>query len=160
MANRLTVGPASELHAEAIAADLSDETLDTVSAATSLSPLEAALRAMRAPGAQTWAIFLGGELAGLFGVVPTNVLAGLASVWLLPGRAIATHPYAFLRACRPVIHALLEDWVALMNVVDARSKKALLWARWLGFHVQPPIPFGRSRLPFYPIVLRRNALWR
>lgn len=101
------------------------------------------------------AVLFDGEVAAIFGVAPTKE-PGTGFVWMLTGRAVARHPKAFLRACRPTLAALLEGYSRLVNVVDARYAAALRWARWLGFSVGQAAPLVPGGHFFCPIDVRRQ----
>lgn len=106
------------------------------------------------------AVFFDGELAFIFGVTgerrPLLDTSSRAQAWLLSGQACSRYRKAFLRSTRYVVDKLLEDWEELYNVIDARHSAALRWARWLGFEVLPPRPFGPLGMQFCPFVARRH----
>ena len=37
----------------------------------------------------------------------------------------------------------------LQNHVDARNTEAVRWLGWLGFEMDPALPFGPDQLPFH-----------
>ena len=92
-----------------------------------------------------WTLLLDGQPAAIFGTVPCE---GGAIVWLLTSTLVEKHPLAFLRLSRHVVDALVARYGALVNAIDARYTTAIRWAKWLGFRVGPPEPFGVAGLPF------------
>jgi len=103
---------------------------------------------------ETFAAVVDGEVLAVWGVAPLNILDGAAVVWMLTAKALEKWALFFLRKCRAEVRRLLQHWRVLLNAVDARYTKALRWAKWLGFEVLDPAPFGVAGLPFHVIVLR------
>lgn len=100
-----------------------------------------------------------GEPLAIFGVVPARddllgpVERGI--VWMLTGEGVERHRILFARVSRVVVADIAAKYGCLLNMVDARYGAALRWAKWVGFTVGDPMPFGRDGRPFCPIELRR-----
>jgi hypothetical protein len=45
----------------------------------------------------------------------------------------------------------------LENFIDARYEAAVRWAKWLGFDVGAPVPYGPAGMPFHPARLEARA---
>ena len=84
-----------------------------------------------------------------FGVAP--VAPGIGSVWLLGTVAVERFWVGFLRSCRDVLPRLVAGFSYVENHVWAEYRKALAWARWLGFTVEPAEPWGVAGAPFHRI---------
>lgn len=102
-----------------------------------------------------YAALVHGEVAAIFGVVvPEGSDSGV--VWFLTGRAFARHPKAFVRCGRRVMSLLLERCANLSNFIDVRYSAAVRWAKWLGFTVAAPAPYGPNGLLFCHAQIRRT----
>lgn len=120
-------------------------------------PLEAVQHSMRTSDA-SWSVLVGGELVAMFGVGPLAGVSELVGqVWFLTGEGFSRHRRACVRAARPAIAVMLQFYPVLFNIIDARYAAAVRWAKWLGFDVGEPQPFGPAGVPFVPARLRRDA---
>ncbi|HTP29244.1 MAG TPA: hypothetical protein VMK12_26725 [Anaeromyxobacteraceae bacterium] len=146
--------------AGALAPVLRPEDVDEVRDSSNLEPEEAIALSLRASDV-AFSLFLEGAIAAIFGVGPSDEPSSLAGgqttgvPWLVTSRAVERHPRPFLEVCRKLLPVATERYPVLCNFVDTRHRKALRWARWMGFQVGHPIPFGPRGKPFHPIVLRR-----
>lgn len=111
---------------------------------------------------EAWSVFLGGELACIWGVTadPAGGFLGgrRGSVWLLASDAVERHAKVFWRLCRSQAPLLLDRWDALWNAIDVRHEKAVRWALRLGLPLEEPKPYGVSRLPFRRFVVTKEDL--
>lgn len=147
--------PATAEHVLELGARMRPADAAEVLASGGYAPVDAVADAV-AHSAEAWAGLIGGELAAVFGIVPGSFLSFEAYPWLLTTATVERHPRAFLRTCREVVDDWLERYPVLVQAVDARYDAALRWARWLGFEVEPPAPFGVAGLPFCRITMRRG----
>jgi hypothetical protein len=93
----------------------------------------------------------------MFGVLGAGTaLGGVAVPWLLTTEVVDKYPVMFFKVAKMVISDLLVHYPVMMNMIDARHKKALAWATKMGWQVDPPIPFGVARLPFCRVTIRRS----
>jgi hypothetical protein len=88
----------------------------------------------------------GGVSLAIFGVVP--ITAGVGSVWLLGADGINRNRLAYARACREFFPKLIAGFQVVENYIWAGYEDALRWARWLGFQVEEPRPWGAFGAPF------------
>jgi hypothetical protein len=156
---RVTFELATREHAERLAPSMREGDAAEILASGGYRPLPgllAALRWSRLHGA-AWAGLIDGEVAALFGVGKQTLLSPTAHPWLLTGDHVERTPLLFWRASKAVLATWLEEHEQLEQYVDARYAQALRWAGRLGFTIEPAAPFGRARLPFHRIVLRRPA---
>jgi hypothetical protein len=146
-------------HAEALAPQMRLEDEAEVVASGFADAREALLVSL-AGSLAAYALLFDGEVAALFGVAPLDeTLLGTSSsgvAWVLTGRAATRHRKAFVRWSRPALALLLRERHHLVNMVDARYAAALRWARWLGFRIGEPEPFGPHGHLFCPISIRRS----
>ncbi len=142
------VVPATEKHAQELSVTMRADDVREAWAAGHVSPLEALMISIEtAPDAR--AGLADGRVVCIFGVSQWTVL-GLAGIpWLLAAEEMPRHARHFLRANKAYIAEIRERYMTLANRVDARNKKAVLWLRWLGFKIDPALPFGFDQLPFH-----------
>lgn len=155
----IVITEATPEHARALALHMRAEDAAEAWASAGERPYEAVMSSLEASDV-AFSAFLFSELAAMYGLCPLRdgtVLGGsrTAAVWCLTTPAVNRYPKTFLKACRLVLPTLSERYPALINVVDARYAAAVRWAKWLGFSVQPPLPFGPENLPFHLVILRR-----
>jgi hypothetical protein len=153
---RLEVRDAIAEDCAALAKTMRPEDMAEVLASGGFTPLRA-LVASRKASADTRVLLVDGEVAAMWGVVPLP-MDGAGAVWLLTGTAVDRAPTAFLRKCREELGRIRATWALLVNFIDARHAKALRWARWLGFEVGSPEPFGVAGLPFCHVQLSREVV--
>ncbi|MFA5943193.1 MAG: hypothetical protein WC876_01865 [Candidatus Thermoplasmatota archaeon] len=152
--HRVIITPAQQAHCEALAPLLRPE--DVAEAEAMLEDFSTPLHCLEASVAQSscaWAALVDGQVDAMFGVVPFETAAlehprGL--IWFVTGQGFPRHALAFARVARPVIRALFESFGPLCNYIDARYLAAVRWAKWLGFVVGAPVPFGPKGLLFHP----------
>jgi len=147
--------------AERLAAVMRPADAAEVQAETGHAPLEALLESVRV-SRKTWALELGGELAGIFGLRDGPRQSFLAQPdymvpWLLTGAAVDRHRRAFWATSRRVMGAFLEMYPVLANLVDARYAAALRWAWRLGGEIHDAVPIGPSGALFHPVIWRRHG---
>ena len=122
-----------------------------------------ALAAYGLPPDQTLAISLGrskeaytmlkdGELAGMFGVCPTDH-SDVGSVWLLATPLLVTNWLTFLRHARTGRDWLHQSYPILWAFADERNTVHLKWLEWMGFNIINRHPeFGVEKRPFLEAV--------
>lgn len=93
----------------------------------------------------------------MFGVAPLTKLGSGASPWLLTSQDIRKHRVQLMRYSAPVLHYWSREmYPYLVNIVDARHKPGLAWARHIGFKLTKVPSYGPLGVPFYLIELRRE----
>lgn len=95
-------------------------------------------------------------LLAIFGVHPKTLLSLVAVPWLLTTVHLREDPRPLLKYTKKMIELWLEEWPVLENFVDARYEESVRWAKWSGFEVEDPLPYGYAQLPFHRIVIRRT----
>lgn len=133
-----------------------------VQAFCGLDPLGGLMSSLELSAPNAWSWFFRGELAAMFGVVTTERPSLLRKPrgigWLLTSTAVDDYPKQFWRASRATLPSLLEDWSTLENYIDARHTRAIRWALRLGFHLEPPAPFGVEGRDFCRFCVRLEDL--
>lgn len=153
---RYEIIPATLEHVEEIAPRLREADVQEVYAASHLDPLTALRRSLvvsRNPKIGT----ADGLACCIFGVAAPSVLSETGVPWLLATPEITQHARAFLRMSHDYVASMRADYEVLRNMVDARNKDAIKWLRWLGFRIDPAIPFGPDKMPFHPFEMRRHV---
>jgi hypothetical protein len=149
----IAIRPATDDDAHALAPVMRAADRLEAEAATGDSPLNA-LRMSLARSTEAWAGTADGDIVCLFGVAPLCLLGGEACPWLLGSDLVERHAMAFARRNRPMVRRWSAQFPVLRNYVDARHTVAIRWLRWMGFTLQPPVPYGPAQLPFHPFEMR------
>lgn len=163
MATSAEVVKATLAHAEALAPRMRREDALEVGAASGREPMDALILGLDASLA-AYTILLGGEVAAMFGVTPVEAPRedgshAVGCAWMLTSDAVDAHPVLFARLTKAILPELLDVAPVLFNAVDARYAKALRWAAFVGFAVEPtPVPFGVEGLPFHLITATRSSV--
>lgn len=157
--------PTSEGHVLQLAAHMRAADAEECRAAAGQEPLAALQESVRV-SEYVQTLLLGERVAAVFGCAragppPATALgdAGVACAWALTSDAVDAAPRAFLAASRVALARMLERYVVLFNMVDARYAAALRWTARLGFTVAPAQPYGPEGRPFHLITLRRSSPW-
>lgn len=103
---------------------------------------------------KSWTVFLGDEIAMIFGVSDCSHLGNIGVPWMLGTKLIEEFPITFVRHCKEYVSEMMEGHDLLVNYVDVRNKKSIRWLRWLGFDIKNPAPFGVLGLPFCKFEMR------
>lgn len=103
-----------------------------------------------------WSIMDDGHCIGMFGVGAKNTLSLTGIPWLLGSDGIKKVWLQFLKQCRFYLDIMNDIYPVLENWVDAKYETSLKWARWLGFTVDDPMPYGMFNKPFCRIERRRG----
>ena len=141
--------PATDVHAIELAPRMRAADVREIEAVNGATPLEA-LRTSLARSTEAWAGTVDKEVACIFGVGPLSLLGGEGCPWLLGSDLVERKALAFARRNRAMVARWLQTFPVLRNVVDARNTRAICWLGWLGFVLQPSVPYGIARLPFHP----------
>lgn len=95
-----------------------------------------------------------GELACIFGLVPTSLLGGSGAPWMLGTDVLDRNSRSLMRRCRGYIQGMLTECSHLENHVDARNVRAIRWLKHLGFSFRETRLTGEQRVPFYRFEMR------
>lgn len=74
----------------------------------------------------------------MFGVAPRSIILGEGLPWMLAANGLERVQRKFLKASRPAVDIMLENYPRLMNFVHAENHVTIKWLRWLGFSFAPP----------------------
>ncbi len=77
-----------------------------------------------------------GQVAAAFGVVQTNVLAGIGSPWCFPTTVCDPYPRLFMEMSKFYVERFRGWCPTLVGQVDGKYEQAVRWLRWLGFTIQ------------------------
>lgn len=150
---KILVRPVAPGDAEDLAPRLRQADVDEVTAASGRPPLEV-LQVSVSLSTHSWAVEINDELACLMGVTPVSILSGIGCPWLLGSDEVPRHAGAFIKQTLIYIPLMLDAYPHLFNLVDARNTKAIRWLKRAGFNVMPPVPYGKSDMPFHPFEMK------
>lgn len=158
MKSEAVIRPVRHGDAEVLAATMRAADVAEVLASDGETPLES-LRRSVAMSRAAWSTEIGGELAAMCGVVdgPRRALLGLTeydTIWLLTGRAVDRHRFAYVRVVKQFLEAILRIHPVLACMVDARHGQMLRMARTLRAEICPAVPWGASGLLFHAVIWR------
>ena len=111
---------------------------------------ETVLREGVATSEHAVAMFLGGEIAAIFGLAfrPSTRLSALGPrfdcVWFLTGRAVDRYPISFIKGGRRIFAAFRRISPRLYNWVDVRYVAAVRLVESFGATLGPPVPHGKN----------------
>ncbi len=152
-AARLVIDFASRSDAESLGARLRATDVEEIRAASGLAPLEA-LRRSYDLSTHVWAVRgrdegpIASPIA-LWGVGPLSLAEGRGCPWLLASDAFETLGLDIARLSRPLVAEMRSLYPRLENRVDARHFRAVRWLSWIGFAIDPAMPWGVEGRPFH-----------
>lgn len=91
----------------------------------------------------------------MFGVSPGEF--GEGRPWMIGTADLDRFAMIFLRRNKVKLEEMLDLRPVLANYVSAENVRAIQWLSWLGFTIEAPLSWGRSRQPFHRFELRRQA---
>lgn len=162
MGAEVTFAAATEHLARELAADMCAEDVAEVLAGGQPTPLASLLFSLSVSELAV-AMMINSKVAAIFGVQPLPPEGGEAAYlgplrrgigWVLTSNVSRRHPRAYMHHSRVVVKALLDYCPDLTNLMDARHKPALRWAKWMGFEMGEPMPYGPAGLSFIPFRVR------
>lgn len=145
----------TEEHILNLAENMRPEEVDEVYASHGQAPEEAIRRCIER-SLDVFATFEDDRLMSITGCAPRSWLSDLGSPWLLTSVEMPKSPRHLLRHTHTFLNKWRKEYGTLINFVDARYEASLRWARWAGFTVHDPEPFGYLQLPFHMISIRRE----
>lgn len=133
-----------------ISANMREEDVEEVKAASGLSPREALLWSLLHAKPCMTICLADHTPAAMWGVTPVDEMMG--KIWLLgTDDLVKDYPVRrwFLRESRDQIDGLLSFYPVLGNCVDARNKVHIRWLQWMGFTFIAEHPnYGTEGRPF------------
>lgn len=135
------IEPATEEHARNLAPRLRAEDRAEVWRSSRMEPLEALLTAVRW-SLEAGALVAGEDVVAMAGIIPISLLTGTVQPWCLSSPLVERYPIAFSRAIRAGLAEHRKRFPVMLQVIDARYKRSVAWARRLGFDVSPAFLFG------------------
>lgn len=143
---------AAPFHAEMVAKTMRAADVREVYATAMVDPLTACRLSLAAtPDAKV--VFLGGELAGLFGITPLSLFIPMGTPWYLGTDVCDRRRKLFLKHSSPIFRREAARFRYLENRVDVRNRASIRWLRWLGFTIHDPEPWGPMGLPFHKFTM-------
>lgn len=119
----------------------------------SLSP-DRALRFSLRSSLSAWTGTVDDVPVCMFGVSPGEL--GEGRPWMIGTEDLDRFAVIFLRRCRGQVERMLDLKPVLANYISVDNLRAIQWLTWLGFTLETPVPWGRSRQLFHRFELRRQ----
>lgn len=148
------VKPTDEL-VHQIADNMRKEDVQEVWASNHHTPLESLMKGWVASDFTTVVTGDDGPIA-MIGLVKRDVLSGSGIVWLLGTTESVKYRKQFLTLTKPVIDEMLTICPRLCNMVHAKNRTSVRWLKWLGFHLDDPIPHGPDKELFHRFHMERR----
>ena len=146
---RFVVGCASVADVTGLAPHLRAADVAEIRAASGLESVEGLVRSFDL-STHVWAVRdATGRPIALWGVGPLSLVEGRGCPWLLAADAFEALGPDIARLSRPLLAAMRDLYPRLENHVDARHRKAVRWLSWLGFTIEPAMPWGVEGRPFH-----------
>lgn len=152
----LTVVPATKRHAREVGRAMCASDRAEVYASGRMTPEQAARVSINLSPGAAWAVYLGPDLLCVFGI--RTFPSGWDSPWLLSTSHLERYPFTFWRASRVVMGTLRSQHPQMVQMIYAKYKAALRWAKRLGFKVGSPEPFGPAKEFFCQVTLVTKAV--
>lgn len=150
------VRPATVADALALGPNLRDEDEREARAASGLPP-DQALAVNLGMSKEAYTMHKDGELAGMFGVCPTDQPT-VGRVWLLATPVLVANWLTFLRHARTGRDWLHQSYPILWAFADERNTVHIKWLEWMGFTIINRHPeFGAEKRPFLEVVRRHDV---
>lgn len=92
----------------------------------------------------------------MLGIARFSLLDDKMSPWFITGNGIEKHPKELLRGTKVAVNYWKHKYGKLEAYIDAKYEKSLRWARWAGFTIHPPAPFGPFGNPFCKVTIERE----
>lgn len=95
-----------------------------------------------------WVIFKDAQPVVLFGVVDAG--NGIGIPWMVGTPEMAKIKIFLCKISARYIEKMKKEFTSLVNYVEVNNKLSIGWARWCGFTICPPIPYGPFGYLFHP----------
>ena len=149
IAGRFSIDLASPSDAQSLGSRLRAADIEEIRAASGLAPAEALCRSCDF-STHVWAVReIDGDPIALWGVGPVSLVEGKGCPWLLASDAFESFGPDIARLSRSLLAAMRDLYPRLENHVDARHARAVRWLSWLGFTIEPAMPWGVEGRPFH-----------
>lgn len=106
---------------------------------------ERSLMSFMMTSAETWAGYLGDEVACVCGLIAPTMLSDRAYLWLITTSLVDDHPFIFIRQSQIWMQQIRKAYPLITGDVDSANDRAQRWLRWLGADLGFPI---RGMIPF------------
>ena len=147
--SRFVIDGATAADVTCLASRLRDSDVAEIRAASGLAPTEGLRRSFDF-STHVWAVReIGGRPIALWGVGPQSLVEGKGCPWLLAAEPFERLGPSIARLSRPFLASILDIYPHLENRIDARHARAVRWLSWLGFTVDPAMPWGVEGRPFH-----------
>lgn len=73
-----------------------------------------------------------GEVACVWGLIPSSFLSGRAYIWLYVKDIVDQHQFVFVRHSQRILEVLLREYPIILGHCHVQDARAIRWIRWLG----------------------------
>lgn len=98
-----------------------------------------------------WAAEFGGELLGVWGLVPPTLLSDQAYLWLHTTEAAKEHEFILVRQSQIQVKKMLETYPRIVGQCLIEETRSIRWLKWLGAE------FGDHDGRFVPFLIERKG---
>lgn len=96
-------------------------------------------------------VLVDGKAVCLLGITPPN------EIWLFFSESVTNLPLSFFKSSRKFVENLLELYGSINGRIYINNTFALQWAKWMGFTIKPPAPYGKEGALFQRFSKERRA---
>jgi hypothetical protein len=126
--------------------------LEEISHASGLNPDQTLLYSL-AVSDECYTVWIEDEIVLIFGCGGVADRWGVP--WMMASDLLLQIKREFVKECRRIVQAMLERYGHLENYVWSGNKIHIYWLEWLGFKIEPPVPFGINNEPFHRFYMTR-----
>lgn len=123
-----------EMREEVVNLKLRPADVEELLASSGLSTKEALEQSLDLSLMTTWVIKQGSIIIGVFGISPHPLTKDIGIPWLLATEAINKTKKSFIQGCKTIIQDFHVRYETLVNFIDTRQRKSILWLSWLYFY--------------------------
>jgi hypothetical protein len=97
-----------------------------------------------------------GEPVVVFGLVQRDILSGIGYPWMLGSDGVLAYKRAILQHTPHAIRCMNDICPVLMNYVHQRNRASVRLLQWLGFTLEPAVPWGVAGEKFHKFHKERD----
>mgnify|MGYP001574535181 CR=1 FL=1 len=75
---------------------------------------------------------INGEVACIWGMIPSSFLSGRAYIWLYVKEIVDQHQFIFVRHSQRILEVLLQEYPIILGHCHTQDERAIRWIKWLG----------------------------
>jgi len=100
---------------------------------------------------ESFTVEVDGQVEMMYGIGQPSLLSLNAIPWMLSSDAVydPEHRRHFLKGSAEWLELMKFMYPRMVNFVDGRAKKTIVWLKRLGFTIDEPELMGRDEIPFH-----------